>query len=485
MKLNNLLLKPNVLFIVLDGLRSDKFHGTDKSSITPNIDSIIQKGVYFDQTICHGSCSVPSVASIMTSLYPFESLIQDDNIFTINTNKKNNIQNFIDNGYTTYALHQEVLNFLGLKNFFHNVETYHDSLKLWNGLGDKIIDFLKSDNLKQPWLYYVQIYDLHLLAYPIKTRLEEGPSQIHDSKFGNNHHERLVSAMDEWIGKIIENVDLKKTLVIITSDHGSEAGNYTQEMEEYNDQNIRVREYNHGKIYKLSHKIILSFPHFLLPLRKKLSQIYSKRAFNITNKRMEPEFERVDKINLRPYEKRIKIASVKGLTGLHDERYRVPLLFFGLDVPSNKKISQQVRSIDIFPTIMNLIQLDYSKTQKQGISLLPLIRGELMEELPAFLDGSKNAPKFIPTDLVGVRTSKYKYFKNQYHDKNTHLYDLKNDPLEEYNIMEKRPDIAKKMNKLLLDFQDEHNFNPEKTDQLFDAEVEEKIEEKLRKLGYI
>jgi len=478
-------LKPNILFIVLDGLRSDKFYGPDKSSITPNIDSLIEKGVYFDQTICHGSCTVPSVASIMTSLHPFESLIQDDNVFTINSNKKNNIQNFIDNGYTTYALYQEVLNFLGLKKIFHNVETYHDSLKLWNGLADKIIDFLKSDNLKKPWLYYVQIYDLHLLASPIKTRLEEGPLQIHDSKFGKNYHDRLVSAMDEWIGKIIENVDLEKTLVIITSDHGSEAGNYTQEMEEYNDQNIQARQYEHGKIYKLSHKIILSFPDFLLPLRKKLSRVYSKRAFDITNKRMEPEFEKVDKINLRPYEKRIKIASVKGLTGLHDERYKVPLLFVGLDVPLNKKIKQQVRSVDIFPTIMNLIQLDYPQSQKQGVSLLPLIRGELMEELPAFLDGSKNAPKFIPTDLIGVRTSEYKYFKNKYHDENTHLYDLKNDPLEEYNIAKEKPDIANKMNELLLDLQVKNSFNPEKTDQLFDAEEEKRIEAKLRKLGYI
>ena len=36
--------------------------------------------------------------------------------------------------------------FLGLKKIFHNVETYHDSLKLWNGLADKIIDFLKQSD---------------------------------------------------------------------------------------------------------------------------------------------------------------------------------------------------------------------------------------------------------------------------------------------------------------------------------------------------
>ncbi len=485
MKLNNSLMKPNVLFIVLDGLRSDKFYGSDKSSITPNIDSIIQKGVYFDQTICHGSCTVPSVASIMTSLHPFEALIQDDNIFTINPNNRNNIQNFIENGYTTYALHQEVLDFLGLKNFFHNVETYHDSSKLWNGLGEKIINFLKSNTMKEPWLYYVHLYDLHLLAYSKETRLKEGPPQIHNSKFGTNHHERLVSAMDEWIGKIVENTNLENTLIVITSDHGSEFGIYTKEMEEFNDQNILAREYKPGVTYQLSHKIALSFPTFLMPLRKKLSRIYSKRTFDITNKKMVPELKRVDKLNLRPFEKRIMKRSVKGTSTVYDERYKVPLLFLGVNIPSNKKITQQVRSVDIFPTIIDLIQLSNAKTGKRGTSLLPLIHGEQMDELPAFLDGSPNAPKFITENIVGVRTSEYKYFRNKNFKKNVHLYDLKNDPLEEYNIIDTKFDVAKKMESMLLDLQSEHGFNFEKTDQLFDAEEEKKIEAKLRKLGYI
>jgi len=478
-------MKPNVLFIILDGLRSDRFYGSDKSSITPNIDSIIKKGVYFTQTICHGSCTVPSIASIMTSLHPFEALIQDDNIFTLNSNNPNNIQNFIDNGYTTYALHQEVLNFLGLEKIFHNIDTYYDSSKLWNGLGKKIIDFLKSDTLKQPWLYYVHLYDLHLLAYSKKTRLDEGPPQIHDSKFGSNHHERLVSAMDEWIGKIIENVNLENTLVVITSDHGGEAGIYTEKMQEFNDQNILAREYKPGITFGLSHKIALSFPTFLMPLRKKLSKVYSKRAFNIVNKKMEPELERVDKLNLQPFEKRIMKRSVKGTSTVYDERYKVPLLFLGAGVPLNKKINQQVRSVDIFPTIIDLIQLDNPKTGKRGTSLLPLIHNESMKELPAFLDGSPNAPKFISQNIVGVRTSEYKYFRNKNLQENIHLYDLKNDPLEEYNIINEKPDVADKMESLLMDLQSEHGFNFEKTEQLFDAEEEKKIEAKLRKLGYI
>ncbi len=478
-------MKPNILFIVLDGLRSDKFYGYDKTSKTPNIDSLVKKGIYFNQTICHGSCTVPSVASIMTSLYPFEALIQDDNIFTINPKNRNNIQNFTDNGYTTYALHQEVLNFLGLEKIFQNIETYHDSSKLWNGLGQKIINFLKSDKIKQPWLYYVHLYDLHLLAYSKKTRLEEGPLQINNSKFGNNHHERLVSVMDEWIGKIIENVDLEKTLVIITSDHGSEAGIYTEKMDEFNDQNILLREYTPGNSYKFSHKIALLLPSFLMPLRKKLSRTYSNRSFNIVNKKIEPELERIEKLDLRPFEKRIMKRSVKGTSTVYDERYKVPLLFLGAGISTNKIIDQQVRSVDIFPTIIDLIKLDGAKTGKRGTSLLPLINNDSIKELPAFLDGSPNAPKFITENIVGVRTSEYKYFRNKNLKENIHLYDLKNDPLEEYNIIEQKPDVANEMEFLLIELQSEHGFNFEKTDNLFDAEEEKKIEEELRKLGYI
>ena len=43
MNYNNWSLKPNILFIVLDGIQSNKFHGSGKTSITPNIDLLIEK----------------------------------------------------------------------------------------------------------------------------------------------------------------------------------------------------------------------------------------------------------------------------------------------------------------------------------------------------------------------------------------------------------------------------------------------------------
>ena len=41
-------LKPNILFIVLDGLRSDKFYGSNKTSVTPYLDDLIKSSALED-----------------------------------------------------------------------------------------------------------------------------------------------------------------------------------------------------------------------------------------------------------------------------------------------------------------------------------------------------------------------------------------------------------------------------------------------------
>ena len=43
--------KPNILFILVDSLRADKVFGKNKTSQTPNIESLIKNGVYFEQAI--------------------------------------------------------------------------------------------------------------------------------------------------------------------------------------------------------------------------------------------------------------------------------------------------------------------------------------------------------------------------------------------------------------------------------------------------
>ena len=65
-------MKPNILFLLIDSLRADKCHGDKKSSILPNIDSLIQQGAYFNQAISATDGTFTSLGSILTSLLPFK-----------------------------------------------------------------------------------------------------------------------------------------------------------------------------------------------------------------------------------------------------------------------------------------------------------------------------------------------------------------------------------------------------------------------------
>jgi len=43
-------MRPNILFILVDGLRHDQCFGVDKTSHTPFLDYLISSGVYFKNT---------------------------------------------------------------------------------------------------------------------------------------------------------------------------------------------------------------------------------------------------------------------------------------------------------------------------------------------------------------------------------------------------------------------------------------------------
>jgi len=476
-------LKPNVLFLVLDGLRSDKFHGVNKTSITPYLDNLVKNGTYFEQCVSSAPCTVPSVASTITSLYPFECVVQDENVFTINQKLENYISILKNSGYTTYATFQEVIYFLGLDKIYDHAETYPVSSKLWNGLGEQIIKKLNNE-MKEPWFYYLHLYDLHLLSYPKEYRLKNGPEEITDEKYGINQYERIISAMDPWLKKILDSIDLQNTIVIITSDHGTEVASYTGDLEDFNDKNIESRLHNPGKFFKIAQKISNSIPKNMFLGKKTFAQLYTNRTQSKIKKKMLPKLDEIDK-SVRPYENRLMRASVWGDAFVYDERFRIPLLIFGYNVPTKKIIEQQVRSIDIFPTIFEIAKLDHTPLG-HGKSLFPLIQNKPYKEMPAFLEGAANAPKFVNKNIIGIRTSEFKYFRDKYDSTvKVHLYDLKNDPLEEKNIAENDPLTVKKMEEILIKLQNDNGFDYEKSEQILDIDEEKKIEEELRKLGYI
>ena len=62
------------------------------------------------------------------------------------------------------------------------------------------------------------------------------------------------------------------------------------------------------------------------------------------------------------------------------------------------------------------------------------------------LDGASSESESKISNTIGIRTSKYKYFRDRFDDsKNIHLFDIENDPLEEINIFENNQTIVNSM----------------------------------------
>ena len=130
--------------------------------------------------------------------------------------------------------------------------------------------------------------------------------------------------------------------------------------------------------------------------------------------------------------------------GLYEEGIHVPLIIkLPPDLDSalcpNSAIDQQVQLIDIMPTILNLLNIPVNK-ECQGESLVPLINGTALENFNQYVyTCGGTTPE---TYQCAVRTQDWKllYFKedqqNVFKNERWELYNFKNDPLEQYNLIE-------------------------------------------------
>jgi len=477
-------MKPNILFLVLDGFRGDLCFGKNKTSITPNIDKLVKNGVYFNQTISSGMSSTPSVASILTSLYPFEALVQDGNLFKIDPKVLTYVEELKDNGYSTHAVVQEPISHIGFKKIFNdNLNTYDQvKEKLWSGLGEKIIDRLSNLQKKEPWFFYIQLYELNLLIYPKNEQILNGPLEITDLKFGKNNYERIISAQDKWIGKILDKVDLKNTLIVFTSDHGLESGAYDKELENFDSEQRMKRKVIPGSYFKIGMKM-----KSVIPFRKKIAEKYKNHINKIKEEKQKPEKENLEKLNISEYRKRLMELSIMPKSNIFEDRIHVPLIFYGYNLDTKKIINDLVRSVDIFPTIFDICKLKNKLKNRRGESLTPLMFNSTFHELSVFLESSVNVVKSPDSNVIGIRTSEFKYFRDRnITSKNIKLFNLLEDPLEENNIAESNTQKINEFENKLKMINPRLNFAIKYNDENeIGVDEAKEIEEKLRQAGYI
>jgi len=447
--------KPNILFIVIDSLRADKVFGKNKTSKIPNIESLIKNGVYFEQAICSTPATGVSVSSIFTGLYPFKIGMGSEKYQKFNPKIRSCIQILKENDYNTYATSPEITNDLGVTHDFENPDkSYNNYFSLFAGLGNQIIQKISANYLKKPWFFYIHILDLHK---PVVV-----PKKFDDEKFGLSQYERMLSATDFWIGKILEKINLSNTLVIFTADHG-EYIPFVKHEGKIISLEASAAEKN---LWKWGNKV----PQNLYPIKRKLAGL-------IRTTRNQIKSTKLDHSSFSEYEKRVLLHQRQGnVPDLYDDLIRVPLIFSGYGITSNSIISRQTPQVDIFPTILDIIGIELQE-QVDGKSLLPIISGKKLRDSFVYIESSPGIGKG-KDKVIGIRSSNFKYFRDLNNTGRVlHLYDLKNDSLEENNIANKSKSVLKNLEEELLKIR---SGSYEK----YENEISEEVKQVLKELGY-
>jgi choline-sulfatase len=145
---------------------------------------------------------------------------------------------------------------------------------------------------------------------------------------------------------------------------------------------------------------------------------------------------------------------------VYDEQMKVPAIFY---VPGYepRRVSHYISTIDLAPTILNLIGIDCPQ-HYAGVSLLPSMRGEPFQHPPVYgehdlVENSVASPeKWIEPErrkFMVITQDGYKLIYNRNHY-SFELYDLKSDPKELHNLFAQMPEKSTRMQRLLGRFVD-------------------------------
>ena len=132
---------------------------------------------------------------------------------------------------------------------------------------------------------------------------------------------------------------------------------------------------------------------------------------------------------------------------LYDYTIKVFAFFLSSDLPRGREVDKVTRTIDILPTILELLKIKEKKSYNsiQGKSLVPLVYNKEKEERIAYCEtGGLGGPNPSPTspNMKCVRTQNWKLIYN-ISTRKKELYNLTNDKYEQCNLVDKNLDEEK------------------------------------------
>ena len=406
----------NVLLLAIDSLRADAVVGDHVR--TPVFDSIARRGSLFRQCVCTCTTTTPSFASMLTGCYPPKHGVRGLQGYRLSPNLATIAEAFAAEGYNTHAeVTGPLLPATGVLRGFED-QRHRQAYKVpFFGWRDEIVERMRS--YVEPWFMLFHIWEVH--------RPYRSPPDFAKRK-DRAGYEAAVAATDEWLAPVFE-VAGDDTIVVITGDHGEE---YPES--EFGLQMIRV----------------------------------ARKARRVL---------RTQKWNQRLDEKLAGVDIGHGFA-LYEHLIRVPLIISGPDVAA-RTIDDQVRHVDLFPTLADLCGLTVPGTI-DGRSLRPLTEGASLPEEPAYLEAV--GVKLGGGRVVGARVPDWKLIRST--SGRPALFKLDGGtvaPDEKRNLYRTYPEVARRLEKFIEDT----DTGEVVQDSGMTSDEEELVEQHLRDLGYL
>lgn len=426
---------PNIVLLMVDALRPDRLHCYGNPWPTsPTIDRIAREGVMFKQLIAHSSHTLPCVASIFTGLDPMSHGLTDP-------------RTHINHSWGKWTPPLDVLEKHGMSIggfdaflFFHFGR--HPVIE-----GSEQAGAFFKEHRDRPFLLWQFVDEVHL---------PYDPKPPYDTAFlpkGHRISEETAKRLD-----IVRATMIVHRTGVVSQFELNEAQGKGNKFEADADRQVNYKRSAGVVDFKPEDRIPVTalYDGEIRTLDDQIAEYVDKleeqgvlddTILVITSDHGEELLERGN----------VGHSSCSLAGSLYEEAIRVPLIIrYPRGLPSGVVVEKQVSEIDVMPTLFDMIGLAMPK-EAEGRSLLPLVRNPgaaASEETYAqTLPCGWQALKDDYRQIWCVRTPQWKLIYNQYAPKEPdswELYDLRNDPGERHNTLERNPEVVAKLKPRLL-----------------------------------
>ena len=423
------LLRANIVLIIIDTLRADKLGAYGYPSPTsPELDMLAKKGVRFARTYSQSSWTRPSIASMLTSLYPRQVGVYKERGQLLHNRYTLLSEVLKENGYATYGITANP-NINSSFNFHQGFDKYIDSAVAFDWMAPALkakkkaygkaplrtarenfkiaLRLAKKKKRNVPGYLQVNIMDVHEAFDPRVIQAEHKvPLGSEDLPYLQSIHQASAET-GAFVEKLSDLPGWENTIFIITSDHGQGLGSHPH--------------------------VDLSRDHGLL---------------------------------------------------LYESQVRVPLILFhskGM-LPAGRIVRRPVQVLDMMPTILDFVGIKGPSTMR-GMSLKSWVRGTISppEAQHFFVE-----THFRHANAVGVYSKEWKYIEHRHHVRGAKPKELQRVGKAEdglrTDLSEKYPDVARRLSKVLRRW--EKRFPPAPATLRGETLPPHEIEQ-LKALGYI